>query len=194
MNREEYLVRLKAGLSRLPKKEAENVFAYYTEYFEEAGEEYEQAVIEELGDPKEVAGKVLAEMAIKYIDKPIKAPIIGFKTVKMTILAICAAPIALPLAASGVILVLSLAIVLISFYLCIWVVAIAGAASGVVGVFVGITVLFSDFSSTIAIIGASLLFLGLGILFAYWGVILEQWASKKILGRIKMFLKRRAIK
>lgn len=191
MDKKEYLVRLGAGLSRLPKSEKENVIAYYTEYFEDAGAEYEQAVIEELGDPKEVAGRVLAEMAIKYIEKPVRTPMAGFQAVKMTILAICAAPIALPLMACGVVLVLSFALVLAMLYLCIWVIAITGAVSGVVGCVVGITIMFSDFSSTIAIVGASLVCMSLGGFSAYGGAIFTRWINEKIVGGAKRFLKRR---
>lgn len=194
MDRKEYLVRLKAGLNRLPKNEKENVIAYYTEYFEDAGEEYEQAVIEELGDPKEVAGRVLAEMAIKYIDKPVKSPMTGFQAVKMTILAICAAPIALPLMAGGVIVVLSLALVLAVLYLCIWIMAITGIVGGVIGCAVGITLVFSDFPSTLAIVGASFICISLGGFSAYWGAIFTRWMSEKIIGGVKEFLKRRAMK
>lgn len=61
MNRQEYLRALDAALSNLVSpQERENILRYYGEYFDEAGAEGEQALIQELGNPFELA-KRLAE-------------------------------------------------------------------------------------------------------------------------------------
>ena len=71
MKREEYLSQLRKYLKRLPKDDYENAMEYFTEYFEEAGEEGEQKVIEELGTPKEAAGELLSNLLTKskYTEK-----------------------------------------------------------------------------------------------------------------------------
>lgn len=55
MTRSEFMEKLKELLSDLSESEREEVLTYYEEYFEDAGEENEQAVIESLGSPQKVA-------------------------------------------------------------------------------------------------------------------------------------------
>ena len=52
MNKEQFLARLEKRLRRIPQEERENIMLYYQEYFEEAGPEQEQEVIQELGSPR----------------------------------------------------------------------------------------------------------------------------------------------
>lgn len=61
MNKEEYLNILRTELSRLPREERDNVMEYYTEYFDEAGEDKVSDVIMELGSPYELAAKIMRE-------------------------------------------------------------------------------------------------------------------------------------
>lgn len=55
MTRAEFMGKLKELLSDLSESEREEVLTYYEEYFEDAGRENEQAVIESLGSPKKTA-------------------------------------------------------------------------------------------------------------------------------------------
>ena len=55
MTRKEYMEQLKKYLKRLPKEDYDNAIEYFSEYFDEAGPENEQQVMEELGQPKEAA-------------------------------------------------------------------------------------------------------------------------------------------
>lgn len=59
MNKEQYLQKLKESLGRLPAKDAGEIMQYYTEYFEDAGPEQENAVIRELGDPSVLAAQAI---------------------------------------------------------------------------------------------------------------------------------------
>lgn len=61
MNKNEYLNMLSQRLSVLPAEEYSNTMQYYTEYFEDAGVENENAVIEELGDVNQLAERILKE-------------------------------------------------------------------------------------------------------------------------------------
>lgn len=63
MNKEEYLNILQTELSGLPREERDNVMEYYTEYFDEAGEDKVSDVIMELGSPYELAAKIMKENA-----------------------------------------------------------------------------------------------------------------------------------
>lgn len=59
MNRQEFLRELENHLAGIPKQEREDALEYYQNYFEEAGAENEQSVIEELGSPQKVAQSIL---------------------------------------------------------------------------------------------------------------------------------------
>ncbi len=62
MNKETYLRFLRAYLTnRLPTGEVEDIMNYYTEYFADAGEGREAAVMTELGSPEHLAQQILGE-------------------------------------------------------------------------------------------------------------------------------------
>ena len=56
----EFIAALRAKLHMLSKEEREDAVQFYEEYFDEAGPENEQAVIDELGSPDAVAEKILS--------------------------------------------------------------------------------------------------------------------------------------
>ncbi|SFQ03002.1 Uncharacterized membrane protein [Lachnospiraceae bacterium XBB1006] len=64
MNKREYLSQLRDFLSCLPVEDQMDALLFYQTYFEDAGEENEQSVIDELGSPEEVARKIIAEQGI----------------------------------------------------------------------------------------------------------------------------------
>ena len=62
MNKREFLQALDDALSTLvPDRERQETLRYYREYFEEAGPEREAELIQELGDPRELAQKIARE-------------------------------------------------------------------------------------------------------------------------------------
>jgi len=62
MSKQEFLANLKAELSFISLDEKEDAIKYYEEYFEDAGEENEQAILIELGSPKELSLKILDDL------------------------------------------------------------------------------------------------------------------------------------
>lgn len=60
MTKLEFITALRAKLHMLSKEEREDAVQFYEEYFDEAGPENEQAVIDELGSPDAVAEKILS--------------------------------------------------------------------------------------------------------------------------------------
>lgn len=58
MNREEFMRELESLLQNLPATEREKAIQYYNEYFDDAGPENEQSVIEALGNPARVAENI----------------------------------------------------------------------------------------------------------------------------------------
>ena len=61
MTKNEFLSRLDQHLSALPEAERRDALRYYEEYFDAAGPENESATAAELGDPAEVARKILED-------------------------------------------------------------------------------------------------------------------------------------
>ncbi|MDE5859815.1 MAG: DUF1700 domain-containing protein [Oscillospiraceae bacterium] len=64
MTREEYLKELDANLITLPREERVMAVRFYEEYFEDAGPEKEQEVIEELGKPYHLARTIIGETSL----------------------------------------------------------------------------------------------------------------------------------
>jgi uncharacterized membrane protein len=62
MNRNEFMNKLEKLLLNIPFDEKKEALQYYTDYFEDAGEENEMQVIEELGSPQKVAETIMAEL------------------------------------------------------------------------------------------------------------------------------------
>ena len=58
MSKQEFIRELENELKDMPEKEKSEAVQYYEEYFDEAGEENEEAVIQELGSPKRIAAMI----------------------------------------------------------------------------------------------------------------------------------------
>ena len=61
MNKYEFLAQLRNALSSVPQEERDAAMSYYEEFFSDAGEENEQAVIASLGSPQELAQSIINE-------------------------------------------------------------------------------------------------------------------------------------
>ena len=73
MNRDTYLQELKKGLKILPQYDRDEAIEFYEEYFDEAGVENEAKVIEELGDPKVLAKKILVDVVDRKYEETMAA-------------------------------------------------------------------------------------------------------------------------
>lgn len=62
MNRQEFMNRLEYLLRGIPEEERADALAYYNDYFDEAGVENEDQVIQELGSPEQVAQTILSNV------------------------------------------------------------------------------------------------------------------------------------
>ena len=58
MSKEYFLQRLEYLLSDVPQEEREAALSYYRDYFEEAGAEKEQEVLNSIGSPEKVASEI----------------------------------------------------------------------------------------------------------------------------------------
>lgn len=62
MKREEFMSQLERLLGGLPEEDRQDALAYYEDYFEEAGPEQEDRVIQDLGSPGKVAAMIRADL------------------------------------------------------------------------------------------------------------------------------------
>lgn len=168
MNREEYLQELWGRLSgKLPPRELESVVAYYSEYFDEAGSGREAEIIEELGPPERLAREILGEQALRTLETPPEQgrPRRGLGTVWTVLLAIFAAPIAIPLALALAAVAFALVIAAVALVAGVGVAGAACVAAGVFAAFCGVHVIFSSgIATTIFFVGGGMAAAGIGVL------------------------------
>ena len=62
MTKVEYLAKLDWYLRKLPKDDYQEAMDYFREYFDESGPENEEAVIAELGTPKEAPRDIISRL------------------------------------------------------------------------------------------------------------------------------------
>ncbi len=166
MYREEYMKELRRRLNRLPDEELYNVLGYYTEYFDEAGADREEDVIKELGLPANVASQILADYAIKDMGITSGTPKKGISKAWFMILAIFAAPIALPLAIATLALIFAMIITVVALIFTFAMVTVSLIIAGFATGFAGISVMFQHTPTAIMFIGIGTIAIGLGIIFA----------------------------
>lgn len=99
MTRKEFIEKLKSEISKMPQEEIDAAIEYYEEYFDEAGRENEQEVLEQLGSPKKVAGQIKSEYAVRLFDEDDKPTVKkGLSAAWYVVLGVCSAPVSIPLA------------------------------------------------------------------------------------------------
>ena len=186
MTRDEYLAQLRALLTgRTPPDELERIVAYYTEYFDEAGPAGEARVVQELGTPAELVGRILGANRVRETPAERTPPPrgSGHSSLWKVLLAICAAPIAIPLIIAAVIVVLALAFV---------VVCVVAIGVGIVTAWSGFSVLFSAGMATMMFFcGMGMLSSGVGLLMIAGSFALGGLCFRAMAGALNRWLMRR---
>lgn len=181
MNRSEFFIKLEQGLTRVSREERDAALCYYNEYFDDAGPENEQKVIEELGSPAQIAARIKADSAVKQLQTDTKPSMKkGISAVWLVILAILAAPIALPLAVGAAALAIGLLAALIGIVIALIACVAAFFIGGIVVIAAGIAVMATSIPTAIFSVGVGLLVLGVSILIG----ILVVLAARGIFGSV----------
>ncbi|WP_105210361.1 DUF1700 domain-containing protein [Streptococcus suis] len=159
MNRKEYLQKLEKHLKHLPKEDFQDTVDYFNEFFDE--KENDEEAIQELGSPKEAASEILATLYEKERteDKPNTRNMVW-----LTILAILAAPIGIPLAITLVALFITLLLFILSAFLLLislWIVLLSLAIAQLLLAFDLFTL---SWSSSLLFTGLALICLALTLL------------------------------
>lgn len=170
MTRAQFMGELRERLDRLPPDEREEALAYYEEYFDEAGSEHEQDVIRELGSPASVASRIYADRAVKAARESPHNPGKGLSAIWFIILAVMAAPLAVPVIAG----IIGLIIAILATVFGIGVAAVALLVGGFVTFIGGFIGLFSMPATALVLFGAAFILWGIGkIVFAIIGAVLS---------------------
>ena len=167
MNKQQYMEQLKKRLRRLPEEDFERAVEYFEEYFAEAGVENEGKAIEDLGSPREAANQIIRDMALDYSEEPVKDVKTGFHGLWVAFLALCAAPLALPLLLVGVVLAATVIITLACILFALMLVAACGVLTGPFTFIAGLTVITRSIPVFLTCAGIGLLFTGTGAAMTY---------------------------
>lgn len=184
----EYLNQLQKYLKKLPQSDYEDAMEYFTEYFADAGPEKEQAVIEELGTPKQAAAELMMNLLDRKIDereameqeekRKEKKKTTGANVVWIAILALFAAPIGAPILISILIVLLCAALCVALLDMSVFLIAVAGVVVGVKMLLRGILAVSVSFGGFCFITGMGILLIGISTLCAVFGVYFAKWMGR----------------
>lgn len=163
MNKSEYIEQLKKHLRSLPKEDFQKAIEYYEEFFSDAGVENEMQVIEDLGTPEFAAKQIITNLAINNTKEQPKDVRKGFSAVWVGILAICAAPIALPFALCAAMLVIMLFLTIIMLLFSFFLVGAVFIICGAVSMICGIAMLTTSIPIVLSCLGLGLSSIGFGM-------------------------------
>ncbi|MFG6331984.1 MAG: DUF1700 domain-containing protein [Lachnospiraceae bacterium] len=175
MNREEYIKRLRHRLKRLPKEDYDRAIAYFTEYFEDAGPQREAQAIDDLGSPELAADQIIRDFAVENASEPAQSVKRSFSALWIGILAVFAAPIALPLALAFGAVLLAMILVAAALIFSVFLIAVSLVLSALPCILVSVWLLFSSFADGLATLGFGLLSLGVGILMTMLSLFITRW-------------------
>lgn len=193
MNRIEFMTELAALLQDISVEERVEAMQYYNDYFDDAGQENEQRVIEELGNPVKVAAMIKADLNgqkgegaeyretgyadTRFEEKEMPADREYYKDEKrapksspvLKVLLIIAiilfgVPIVIPVAVAVIISVFALVVSLFAVFLALVVASIAVVIAGVSVFCIGLISMIPEMVVGIAMIGAGLILTVLGII------------------------------
>lgn len=169
MDKIEFMNRLKKGLDDFPREEQESALKYYVEYFQEAGEEKEEEVIKELGNPD----KIIADIRKNYDGKLISRK--QGKKVEpwLVVLLILASPF-----------LFTGAIILFSLLLSVWAVILSFGLVAVVTAVGGLLLAIFSFFAIPSSVPTFIFMLGMGIFMGAIGVFFGEFTwfcSKKLI-------------
>lgn len=186
MNKQEYLDCLKKELSRLPEEEIEAALEYYSEYFDEAGPEREQQVLDELGSPAKAAAHIKADYAVRQLDEPGEKAGVkkGLRAILWSILGICAIPVALPGAVAIGAVAFAVFITVFAVVLSLIIGLISFCFSGLILIFVGVAGMSGSVAGGLLLVGTGLVCAGVTALMCVGVIIgakaLMRFASRKM--------------
>lgn len=179
MTKQAYLDQLRKYLKKLPAEDYADAMEYFTEYFEEADEEQAQQLMRELGTPKEAARDLIQNLLDKKITEQTTTPAPKKRShiFWIAVLAICAAPIGIPLLLALLLILLALLVCAAAIVLAVGCCAVAFFIVGGKLFLRGLLAIPYSLSGACMVAGSGLLTIGLSILAVVLGIYLCKWCS-----------------
>lgn len=164
MNREQFLWELRVRLDgRIAPNNLEEVMAYYTAYFDDAGPEREAEVIAGLGGPAQVARQILGEAALRNMDGPGHRRG-GLGTLGLVLLALFASPVAIPLVIAAAAVAVALAAAILAVFAGLFIGGVACVGAGILAAVAGFGQALTHWASTLYLLGGGMVAAGAGLL------------------------------
>lgn len=171
MENTKYIEELTGYLSNLTADELADVIDFYNEYILDADLTTDEEIIAQLGNPKQLSRKILADYSIKatndetagtphYEPKPKK----NIRMIWLVILAIFAAPIALPLAIAIIGVISGLLVVIFAVVASVFIIIISFFAAGITAVVAGLSIWSQSVATAGLFIGSGLAIFGLSLI------------------------------
>ena len=187
MNKQEFLARLRSGLTGLPQEDIEERIGFYSESIDDRMEEglSEEEAVAQVGTVEEVISQIIEETPLTKLVKEKVKPKRSLRAWEIVLL-ILGSPIWLSLLIAAVAVFFSIYITLWSLLISLWAVELSIALSAVGGIVLAV-VLFAQGQTPagLAMFGAGLLCAGLTI-FLFFGCLA---ASKGIIRLTKLIIK-----
>ena len=189
MNRIEFMETLSGLLMDIPEEDRIDALKYYNDYFDDAGSENEQKVIEELESPEKVAMKIKADREDTYKDekdnkiyqdngtydyeesrenKPWTNK--WLKWAMIIAIVVIGFPIVIPLGIGLLALTAGIVIAVFCVFAAIVIAFVAVAVVGIMLFAMGIGCLFANPGVALAVFGAGLIVMVIGIIGTVIGV------------------------
>lgn len=170
MNKTEFLLQLRKGLSGLPENDIEERITFYSEMIDDRIEDgiSEENAVNEIGEVKNIVSQIIADIPLTKLVKEKITPKNRLKAWEIVLLAL-GCPIWLSLIIAALAVIVSLYAVLWSVIVALWAVFVALAAAGLSAVIAGFGFAVSGNAlAGIAIIGTGAFCLGVCI-FMFFG-------------------------
>lgn len=182
----DYIKEVDRLIGQLTTGEQQDVVEYYREYLLDAGIETYQQAVDELGTPRSLARKVLADYSIRLSEQSqqasgssrtaAQAAKGNVKTVWLIILALLSTPVTIPILIVVVALLFAMVAVLGSLIVAAFAIFLSIVALGVVAVVIGLWVIWQTPWTGLFYLGMGLLALG-GSLLAW---LILKWIGSKV--------------
>jgi uncharacterized membrane protein len=137
MTKTEYLRELDRYLKKLPRVDYEEAMAYFTEYFDEAGDENAQQVMADLGTPKEAANELIQNL-LDDTAPLAKRQRSTKEKILLATLALLSAPVTIPLIISFIAIIFAVVITILALLF-------TGLVLSGVGMLVGVVLIADSF-------------------------------------------------
>ena len=192
MNRTEYMRQLESLLQNISATEREEALQYYNEYFNDAGPEGEQKLIEELGSPKEAAADLISNLLDKKLqeDKEVSKTA-SRSTMRIALLALLATPVAAPLMVALLTMLFAAAICIVAAIVCVFVFGFAILIIGSKLFIRGVVAVPYSIPGGIMILGTGIFGIGCAILLGILGVYICKWIGLLFIRLVQHFTRKR---